>query len=326
MAVQFLYSSLYMIDNCGRNIDYLRISVTDLCNLRCLYCMPEEGVKKLSHSDILSPEEIAAIASAAASLGIKKIRLTGGEPLVRKGIVDIVRLVAQVPEIEEVALTTNGSLLAEYAASLKKAGLTRVNISIDAFDPEAYRNITRGGDVEKALAGIQAAVDAGLTPVKLNAVLMGGLNDHLIRPLVAMTKDVDFRVRFIEIMPVGECAGWNKERFVSADKVLEEEPELEYIGTDGVSDIYRKPGSKGSVGLISPISRHFCPVCNKVRVTADGKLKPCLHSAEEIELRGLKGDQLTDVIRSAILSKPFKHELDREDRSRSLRGMNAIGG
>ena len=315
-----------MIDNFGRNIDYIRISVTDLCNLRCVYCMPEEGVEKLAHGDILSVEEIEEIAISAASLGIKKIRLTGGEPLVRKGILDIVERVARIPGVTEVALTTNGTLLADYAPLLKAAGVTRVNISVDAFDPDAYREITRGGEIGNVMAGIRAAIDAGLTPIKLNAVLMGGLNDGLIKPLVALTEDADFRVRFIEIMPIGDCAAGNKERFVSVSKVLEEEPELERIGTDGVSALYRKPGSKGSVGLISPISNHFCPTCNKLRVTADGKLKPCLHSAEEIPLRGLHASALTETIKTAILSKPFQHALTQEPHSRSRRGMSAIGG
>ena len=315
-----------MIDNYGREIDYLRISVTDLCNLRCVYCMPEEGVGKLEHKDILTVEEIEEIATAAAALGIRKIRLTGGEPLIRKGILDIVGRIARVSGISEVALTTNGTLLSAFAAALKEAGLTRVNISVDAFDPDTYREVTRGGEIEDVLEGIRAAIDAGLTPIKLNAVLMGGVNDDFIRPLVAMTEDADFRVRFIEIMPIGECAGWNRERFMSASKVLEVEPGLVHIGTDGVSNLYRKPGSKGSVGLISPISNHFCPTCNKVRVTSDGKLKPCLHSAEEIDLRGLHGEALTETIRDAILAKPFKHELAREQRSRSRRGMSAIGG
>jgi len=315
-----------MIDNFGRNIDYLRISVTDLCNLRCVYCMPEEGVEKLDHKDILTVEEIEEIAKAAAELGIKKIRLTGGEPLVRKGIMEIVKRVSRIEGISEVALTTNGTLLARDAKELKDAGLTRVNISVDAFDPDTYRDVTRGGEISDVMEGIKSAIDADLTPIKLNAVLMGGVNDSFIRPLIAMTEDADFRVRFIEIMPIGECAGWNKERFVSIAKVLEEEPELKYFGTDGVSKLYRKPGSKGSVGLISPISSHFCPSCNKVRVTADGKLKPCLHSAEEIDLRGLHGEELTETIKAAILAKPFEHELAREDYSRSRRGMNAIGG
>ena len=315
-----------MIDNFGRDIDYLRISVTDLCNLRCLYCMPAEGVNKLRHENILSPEEIQTIVEAAAKIGVKKVRLSGGEPLVRKGIFKIIELVAQIPEITEITLTTNGSLLAEHAASLKKAGLTRVNISIDAVDREVYRAITRGGEIEKVMAGIQAAKDAGLTPVKLNAVLIGGVNDGQIKQLIALTEDEDLQVRFIEIMPIGECKDWNKERFIGISKVLEAEPTLEYIGVDGVSMLYRKPGNKGTVGLISPISNHFCPQCNKLRVTADGKLKPCLHSAEEIELRGLGGDELTGAIRGAILAKPLKHKLARDGESRSRRGMNAIGG
>ena len=315
-----------MIDRYGRYIDYLRISVTDLCNLRCVYCMPEEGVKKLDHDDILSVEDIEEIAVSAASLGIRKIRLTGGEPLIRKGILDIISRISRLPGVDEVALTTNGTLLEKFAPKLKKAGLTRVNISIDAFDPDTYREITRGGEIADVLAGIQAAIDAGLTPIKLNAVLMGGVNDNHIRPLVSMTEEADFRVRFIEIMPIGECAGWNKERFLSVSKVLEEEPELEPIGTDGVSKLYRKPGSKGSIGLISPISNHFCPTCNKLRVTSDGKLKPCLHSAEEIDLQGLHGEALTDAIRDAILAKPLKHELARGQYSGSIRGMSAIGG
>ena len=315
-----------MIDSFGRNIDYIRISVTDRCNLRCVYCMPEEGVKKLEHRDILTNEEIVEIAASAASLGIRKVRLTGGEPLIRKGITGIIEGIAEIPEITEVALTTNGSLLAGFATALKEAGLTRVNISVDAFDPDTYRKVTRGGEIKSVLSGIRAAIDAGLTPIKLNAVLMGGVNDSLIRPLIALTEDADFRVRFIEIMPIGECAGWNRERFVSISKVLEEEPTLEYIGTDGVSNLYRKPGSKGSVGLISPISSHFCPTCNKLRVTADGKLKPCLHSADEIDLRGLHGELLTATIRCAIYAKPFKHELAQDLRSRSRRGMSAIGG
>ena len=315
-----------MIDRYGRNIDYVRFSVTDLCNMRCLYCMPEEGTRKLEHDEILSVEAIEEIVIALSELGIKKVRLTGGEPLVRKGILEIVRRVAKVPGITEVALTTNGTLLKDFAVSLKEAGLTRVNISVDAFDPDTYREITRGGDLNAVMDGIRAAVDAGLTPIKLNAVLIGGLNDGLIRPLIALTEEADFRVRFIEIMPIGECASWNRERFVSISKVLEEEPSLEHIGTDGVSNLFRKPGSKGSVGLISPISNHFCPTCNKLRVTADGKLKPCLHSGEEIDLRGLQGAELTDAIREAILSKPLKHELAREIVSRSRRGMSAIGG
>lgn len=315
-----------MIDNHGRNIDYLRISVTDLCNLRCVYCMPEEGIRRLSHNEILRVEDIEEIAIAAATLGIKKIRITGGEPLIRRSIVDIIRRVANAPGIEEVALTTNAVLLPGFAKQLKEAGLSRVNVSIDTLDPDKYREITRGGEVEDVLRGIEAAIDADLAPIKLNAVLMGGVNEDMIRPLVKMTENSDFRIRFIEVMPIGECAGWNKDRFISITKVLEEEPDLKFVGTDGVSKLYRKEGSKGSVGLISPISSHFCPTCNKIRVTSDGKLKPCLHSAEEIPLRGLHGEELVRALERGIFDKPYKHHLSLNEKSNSARGMSAIGG
>ena len=315
-----------MIDDYGRVIDYLRISVTDLCNFRCLYCMPENGVPKKDHSDILSIEEIEEIARAASMLGIVKIRITGGEPLVRKGIVEIVRRVASIDGINEIALTTNGALLSKYAKDLKEAGLNRVNISIDTLDNERYAEITRGGDLNDVIKGIETAIEVGLTPIKLNAVLMGGISEEHIKPLVKMTENKDFRVRFIEIMPIGECSDWNKERFIDISKVLEVEPELRFVGTDGVSKLYRKEGSIGTVGLISPISSHFCPTCNKVRVTADGNLKPCLHSSEEIPLKGKHGDELIDAIKSGILDKPLKHKLGTTEQSESLRGMHAIGG
>ena len=315
-----------MIDNFGRVIDYLRISVTDLCNFRCVYCMPEGGIEKKPHAEILTIEEIEEIARAAASLGIVKIRITGGEPLVRKGIVEIVERVASIDGINEIGLTTNGALLPKFAKDLKDAGLTRVNISIDTLDKERYKEITRGGSLDDVLKGIETAIEVGLTPIKLNAVLMGGISEEHIKPLIDMTKDTDFRVRFIEIMPIGECSSWNDERFMDISKVLDLEPELRYIGTDGVSKLYLKDGSIGTVGLISPISSHFCPTCNKVRITADGNLKPCLHSAEEIPLRGKHGDELRDAIKSGILNKPFKHKLKSSKKSESLRGMSSIGG
>ena len=315
-----------MKDSYGRRIDYMRISVTDLCNLRCAYCMPEEGVRKLEHGDILSVEEIEEIVISAAELGISKIRLTGGEPLVRKGILGIVERITSVPGIAEVTLTTNGTLLKRYATDLKKAGLKRINISVDTIDSEKYREITRGGEISDVLEGIKAAKEAGFKEIKLNAVLIGGMNDSFIKDMIALAGDEDICVRFIEIMPVGECAGWSKERFLNISKVLEAEPSLEYIGIDGVSKLYKKPGSKGSVGLISPISNHFCPTCNKLRLTADGKLKPCLHSDEEIGLRGLHGEDLKNAIKNTILGKPSKHQIENGSVSQSRRGMNAIGG
>jgi cyclic pyranopterin phosphate synthase len=304
----------------------MRLSVTDLCNLRCIYCMPQDGIEKLRHADILSVEEIDAIVRAAASLGIRKIRLTGGEPLVRRGIETIVRNAAATPGIEEVCLTTNGILLADRAAELKAAGVDRVNISIDSLDAVAYAQITRGGKVEDALAGIRAALEAGFAPIKVNAVLIGGVNDREIGSLVALTEKEDIHLRFIEIMPIGECAGWNNARFIGADAVLAAEPSLVPAGTDGVSRLFRKPGHVGTVGLISPISNHFCPGCNKIRVTSDGKLKPCLHSGEEIALRGLAGDALQEALSSGMFGKPLKHTLEGGGISNSERNMNAIGG
>jgi cyclic pyranopterin phosphate synthase len=287
--------------------------------------MPEEGVKKLKHVDILTVEEIEEVATSAASLGIKKIRLTGGEPLVRKGILGIVERITKVPGITEVTLTTNGTLLQNFALDLREAGLARINISIDSVDRDNYKKITRIGDIDDVFRGIEAAKEAGFMSIKLNTVLIKGMNDNFIKPLVELSKN-DICVRFIEIMPMGQCAVWNKDHFISVSKVLEEVPELEFKGREGVSNIYKKPGYKGTVGLISPISNHFCPTCNKLRVTADGKLKLCLHSDEEVDLRGLHGEELTEVMRKAILTKPFKHKLEDESVSHSCRGMNAIGG
>jgi cyclic pyranopterin phosphate synthase len=288
--------------------------------------MPECGVTKLPHENILSVDEIEEIAKSAASLGIKKIRITGGEPLVRRGIEEIVTRIANIPGVDEVALTTNAVLLPEKIDALKATGVQRVNVSLDTLDPEMYKEITRGGDLQSALLGIRAAIDAGMTPLKINAVLIGGVNDDQIVPLAELTKDEDIDVRFIEIMPIGECASWNGERFIGANRVLESIPGLEPAGLDGVAKIYRREGYKGTVGIINPISNHFCGNCNRVRVTADGKLKPCLHSSDEIPLKGLHGDELTEAIRAGIFGKPISHKLENGAASCSSRGMSAIGG
>jgi cyclic pyranopterin phosphate synthase len=288
--------------------------------------MPETGVEKLDHACILSPEEIEEIVRAAARLGITKVRITGGEPLVRRGIDEIARRVAHTPGIQEVALTTNGRRLPEKAETLKAAGISRVNISLDTLDADEYRRITRTGELESALSGIDAALAAGLTPIKINAVLMGGVNDDQIEPLVELTKREHIHVRFIEVMPIGECADWNRERFIGLDEVLRRLPGLRPIGSDGVAELYRLDGYPGTVGLIHPISAHFCPDCNRVRITSDGKLKPCLHSGAEIALKGLHGDELLAALRAGIEGKPAKHRLESGAVSDSRRGMSAIGG
>ena len=313
-----------MQDLRGRTIDYLRLSVTDLCNYRCLYCMGPDGVCKKEHREILSLEELAEIGRAAVACGVKKIRLTGGEPLVRRGILDLCRMLRALPGLEELTLTTNGAALPRMAADLKAAGVDRLNVSLDTLQPGKFRTITRCGELEEALAGLDAAEAAGFTGTKINAVLMGGVNDDEIADLAALTRKRDWSVRFIELMPLGVCAGWPRERFISADAVLQALPRWEAAGSDGVAELYRVPGWRGTVGLIRPMSRCFCAACSRIRVTADGKLKPCLHSAEEIPLRGLRGAALEDAIRRGAARKPDAHRLavgtDTE------RTMNEIGG
>ena len=315
-----------MNDKFGRDIYYLRLSVTDLCNLRCIYCMPEQGVEKRRHSDILSIEEIEEIVRASVACGIRKIRVTGGEPLVRRGIIDICSRISANPEVEELCITTNGTMLPKYAVALRKAGVNRLNISLDTLDPEKYKTITRCGQLKDALDGIDAAFEAGFDHIKINTVLIGGVNDDEIPAFVEMTRDKNIHVRFIELMPIGECAAWSHEQFISNSKVLEIMPDLTKVGVSGVAQLYRLPEGRGTVGLISPISSHFCPSCNRIRITADGKLKPCLHSADEVDLKGLRGEQLVDTIANAVKNKPQKHLLDENDKSFSKRNMNAIGG
>lgn len=317
-----------MKDTFKREITYLRISLTDLCNLRCTYCMPPEGVKKQEHRQILSLEEIEEIAREAAALGIRKIRLTGGEPLVRRGVVTLCRKLREIPELEELALTTNGILLPGLAAELRAAGVDRVNISLDTLNPEKYCRITRGGRLEDALAGIRAAKNAGLTPLKLNCVLIGGFNDGEIPALASLTERESVEVRFIELMPIGDTARFAPEAYLPCEAVLERLPQLERLPEgSGVAERYRLPGAAGTVGLIRPLSRCFCAQCNRVRLTADGCLKPCLHSREEIPVRGLHGEALRQQLEKAILHKPEQHgELSAHLRSEADRDMNQIGG
>ena len=314
-----------MKDGYGRDIYYLRLSVTDLCNLRCVYCMPAGGVEKRRHEDVLSVEELEEIARSAGRCGIRKIRLTGGEPLVRRGIVDICARSAAAPGVEEVCMTTNGLLLPKLAPELRKAGLRRVNISLDTLSPELYRELTRVGNIEDAVSGLKAALDNFQT-VKINAVLIGGTNEPEIRQMVYITKDAPVELRFIELMPIGECAHWPRERFLENSAVLEAVPELEPCGTSGVARLFSLPNARGRVGLISPLSSHFCPECNRIRITPDGRLKPCLHSAQEIELRGFHGAELDAKLREGICAKPMRHHLSPASPSESLRGMSRIGG
>lgn len=315
-----------MNDTLGRKITYLRLSVTDLCDLRCIYCMPEHGVPKRAHSEICSLEELCDMAAAAVSLGVRKVRITGGEPLVRRGVVSLCRMLRALPGLEELCLTTNGVRLPELAAPLREAGVDRLNISLDTLRPERYRSITRIGELSSVLRGLDAAEVAGFSHTKLNCVLMGGVNDDEIEDFVRLTQARPLSVRFIELMPMGACAKWEKARFLPAGAVLDRVPELEPAGTDGVSRLYRIPGAAGTVGLIEPMSHAFCAECSRLRITADGKLKPCLHADTEIALRGLHGEALLDAIRQGIARKPERHALTRDGQSHAGRCMSEIGG
>ena len=314
-----------MMDQYGRTVDYLRLSVTDLCNYRCQYCMPESGVEKGPHGAVLSVEEYGEIARAAVKMGIRKIRLTGGEPLARRGILDICRSLRAIPELKELCLTTNGSLLPELAKPLRNAGVDRLNISLDTLRPERFQEITRRGSLEDVLAGIRAAEDAGFQNLKLDTVLMGGVNDDEIGDFLNLTRERPWEARFIELMPMGPCAAWPRERFLPVAEVLRRFPELEEIEPNGVARRYRLPGAVGAVGLIAPMSHEFCGECRRVRVTADGKLKGCLHSRDEISLRGLHGGELEDAILRGIRQKPKGHHLNSRP-SDTPRAMNEIGG
>ena len=313
-----------MKDRFGRNITYLRISVTDLCNLRCKYCMPESGVESLCHSDILSIEEIVEIVKVASKNGIKKIRLTGGEPLVRRGFINLCKEISKIDEIEDIAITTNGVHLKEMADELFENKVRRINFSLDTLVKEKYNDITRRNDFDKTMESLFYAIKKGFK-VKINVVLIGGFNDDEIEDFVNLANKYDLEVRFIELMQIGETANWSKDKFISNKVVLEKVPELEFDGVSGVAKIYKIKGQKGRIGLISPISCSFCEDCNRIRLTSDGKLKPCLHSSDEINLKGLSGEELEEVFKRGIYEKPEKHHLE-DGKSESARDMNKIGG
>lgn len=315
-----------MKDSFNREINYLRISVTDLCNLRCVYCMPENGIEKLPHEKILSPERIKEIVEAAASLGIKKIRLTGGEPLVRKGIIDIIKLIKSVNSIEEICLTTNGVLLPLLGKDLLEAGLNRLNISLDTLNKDKYHRITRVGELDDVLNGIKAAQEAGFKDIKINCVLIKGFNDDEILDFEKFAIKNNLTVRFIELMPIGESISLSKEHYISNSIVLDTLKDLEPLESEGVSYLFKIRNSEAKIGLISPLSHMFCYKCNRLRLTSDGKLKPCLHSKEEFDTNGLSKDELDRLIEKAIISKPKQHYLNEQGESSSLRGMNKIGG
>ena len=317
-----------MLDRYGRNITYLRLSVTELCNLRCRYCMPEDGVCKKAHEEMLTEEEIVLAVETAAELGVNKLRITGGEPLVKKNIVSICERTAAIPGIREVCITTNGVLLPALAKPLRDAGVKRLNISLDTLDAEKFHYITRLGSLDTVIRGVEAALDAGFEKIKLNAVLIGGFNDDEIPAMAELTRRWDVDLRFIELMPMLDSSEFGPEAFIPCERVLQTLPELREEPRDGgVARLYRLPGAQGRIGLISPLSSHFCGECNRIRLTADGKLKPCLHGKAEFPIKGLGREEMREQFRTAMLAKPEWHgELSFSSHSQAGRGMNTIGG
>ncbi|MDO9303089.1 MAG: GTP 3',8-cyclase MoaA [Anaerolineales bacterium] len=327
------------IDPFGRAITYLRISLTDRCNLRCVYCIPKEGRQWQPHAGQLSAEEIARVVETATQGGVKRVRLTGGEPLIHPQVVEIVRRIASIPNIEEVSLTTNAMLLERLAQPLANAGLKRVNISLDSLDSDKFRRITRGGDLTRVWKGIAAAERAHLAPIKLNTVIVRGLNAEELPALACLTMEHDWHIRFIEVMPIGNSQDWGEgfpapsERYVSVQEMRAQlstfnlQPEATPIG-NGPARTYRIPNALGTVGFISPLGEHFCQNCNRLRLTSDGRLRSCLVIPAEVSLHDAvrSGKPLEDFFQQAIAQKPEHHDMLLAVPAGSQRGMSQIGG
>lgn len=315
-------------DEFGREIEYLRVSVTDRCNLRCVYCMPPDGVAWQSHDNILRYEEIARVVRVAAALGMRRVRLTGGEPLVRPHIERLVEMIAAVPGMADISMTTNAGLLAQQAQPLARAGLRRVNVSLDTLRPERFAAITRGGQIAAVWQGIHAAEEAGLVPLKLNVVVVRGMNDDELIDFARLTFEHAWQVRFIELMPLANEGDWGAglppagQRHISAAEVqaiithaLGASLQPVCSPKSGPAALFRLPGAPGTLGFISPVSQHFCPTCNRLRLTADGKLRPCLLDEGEEDVRAALRNNATDdelraLIMRAIAHKPERHHLD----------------
>lgn len=330
-----------LTDRFGRVHDYIRISVTDRCNLRCVYCMPDEGMTFLPHEQVLSKDEIVDFMKIIVGYGIKKVRITGGEPLLRTDIVDIIAGISAIPEIEDIAVTTNAMYLVKKAEALKAAGLTRVNISLDSLHEDRFKTITRGGKLQKVLDGIAKAEEVGFFPIKLNVVLIKGQNDDEILDFLQFTKDKDINIRFIEYMPIGHAGdGWKKQ-YLSLQTIFDacDEAGLSYQPVDsirgnGPSENYRLEGAKGTFGLIHPVSSHFCASCNRLRLTADGYIKACLYWDEEMNIRPFIDDpeKLMALVQKSIDNKPESHEMaialqdEMQSHKPTTRRMSQIGG
>jgi len=333
-----------LIDYYGRQIVYFRISLTDRCNFRCIYCSPsEKDFCFIKHQNILRFEEILEIVRVAVDMGITKIRLTGGEPLVRKGVTDFIKQLNQIETLEDISMTTNGYYLFDMAASLKSAGLNRVNISLDSLQKDKFKQVTGFDGLEKVLQGIDTSLQVGLTPVKINVVLLKGINDNEIEDFIRLTVNKPLYVRFIELMPTNhKLIQINKGLFISAqfikEKMKRKYPDLKPVSMEkgyGPAIYYQLPGAKGMFGFVTAVSQHFCAGCNRIRLTAEGRLRPCLFSSREIELKEklrqipvnqleLRKELIRRCLEEAVHIKPFQHHIGRNNISEF--DMSQIGG
>lgn len=325
-----------MYDPYGRRINYLRISVTDRCNLRCFYCMPSEGVIPIRYKEILTYEEIVRIVRIAVPLGIKKVRLTGGEPLARKNIAFLIASLKSIQDIENISLTTNGVLLEKYADELARAGLDRVNVSLDSLNPDRYREITRGGSLDVVMRGVEKAEEVGLRPIRINMVPIRGFNDDEIEDFARITLQRPYQVRFIEFMPIGSGELWSPEKYIPINEIKSIVGRVGRLSPvklrrSGPARYFRFDGAPGVVGFINAVTHQFCKECNRLRLTADGKLRPCLFSETEIDLKrplrsGVSDSEIERLIRLSIEVKPEEHNIGCRDGSSFLRPMSKIGG
>lgn len=323
-------------DSFNRRIDYLRISITDKCNLKCVYCMPSKGLKFFKESEVLTDEEIVRFVRIARKHGLRKVRITGGEPLVRKNIIQLVSSLKKTG-IHDLSLTTNGMLLSRLAGDLKQAGLDRVNISLDTMDAKIYREITKEGDIERVWESIREAERVNLTPVKINVVPIRGLNDSEISSFASLTFENNYHIRFIEFMPAN-CSGiWAKDKCVNSAEILQQISGLGKLERltfkgKGPSRNFRFKGAAGVIGIISPLSDHFCSYCNRLRLTADGKIRPCLFSKDEIDIKtpmreGASDDAMEELFLRAVKIKPQRHLINEDPASGAhLKTMSKIGG
>jgi len=336
-----------LIDNFGREISYLRVSITDRCNYRCIYCRPEKEFKFIPHQEILRYEEIVEIIQEAVKLGITKVRITGGEPLVRKGVVNFIRQLRKIDRLEDISLTTNGFFLLEYAEKLKAAGLNRLNISLDSLQEEKYKKIARAGSLKKVLKGIDSAFKARLLPIKINTVVMKGINDDEVDDFVKLTLRRPLNIRFIELMPSGEeVINELKNKFISVQEIKEKlikkyllNP-IKIATSNGPAKYFQIEGGKGTVGFITALSQHFCKTCNRIRLTSEGKLRPCLFSNKEIDIKKaireiaidkknesvLRKEIIRDKIKEAVKLKPKGHNLNIKNQENLSFQMSRIGG